>query len=203
MTNIKEEVENEIREIWKILLKTMDYYRCAYYLHNGNSPEESNYLQRSRPFKFIAHGLWSLTIIEITKLFSASDSHRYNVPKFIDKIAADGHFRKLKFSPASTTKWQGSIDGLQSKIKDVTTLRDKIYAHSDRVRPSIDEIDLSFGDIQQLLDIGQAIVKEVYLTILGAETSMDSPFFGQEELNFIQILVKEKQDRIQAILAKK
>jgi len=203
MASIKDELENEICEMWKIFLKTMDYYRCAHYLHNGTTSEESNFLQHSRPFQFIAHGLWSLTIIETTKLFSSSTRHRFNVPKFIEKIAAEGYFGRLSFSADSIKKWRESIDGLQPKINAITILRDKVYAHTDSVRPQINEIDLSFGDVQQLLDIGQAIVKEVYFSILGAEASMDSPFFAQDELRFIQILAKEKQGRIEAILSEK
>ncbi|HEY4289899.1 MAG TPA: hypothetical protein VGN00_22515 [Puia sp.] len=203
MSNLKEELSNEIKEIWKIVLLAKDFYNCAFYFQNGSSSDDEKFLRDSRPFQFFAHGFWRLTIIELTKLFSMSESHRFNVPKFVGKLGKDGHFAALNISSELICRWQQSLEDFQPKIESIVVLRNKLYAHTDRMKPDTSQMDLSFQDVKHLLDLGRQIVQDIYQSILGAEASMDSPFLEKTDLNFISILAWEKNDQIQAVLGEK
>jgi hypothetical protein len=198
-----DELNKEIGEIWHILTYAKGFYEYASYLHNPSSNEELEYLQRSEDFRFISHSLWRMAIVELAKLFSTSESHRFNLAKFINKLGKGEHFGNLGISADTIQAWKDAISEQELQINGVVILRNKIYAHTDADYRNFRTLDISFSDLRQLIDIVEKVIKEIHLNILGSEVDMTSPFFDKGRFNIIKVLAKEKSDRISTLLGSK
>lgn len=197
----QQELKEDILRIWKIEILAKECFQISYYFHNPNTSEEAEYLDKHRELGFIRHILWRMTIIELSKLYSnSSERDRYNLKHFISKLKKGGYFGDMGISQASIEKWELALSVNQNQIKNILTLRDKIYAHTDPRRDDNNTIDLSFQDIEVLIKLAEDIIKEIYIVVFDADADMSPLIFDPNRFDMIKILATEKRKRIEEIL---
>lgn len=203
MTQKKKELEEEISNIWDILIYAKDCYQYSFYLHKPETLEETDYLNNSQDFKFIRHILWRMTIIEIAKLFSNSKTRdRYNLKHFINKLKKAGHFGDCKINIITIEKWEEQLLINETLIKDILTLRDKIYAHTDPNKEEYTKIEITFEKIGSLLNIVEDVIQDIYLSVFNSGVDFESPFMDNNRTNIVKILATEKMKRIEELTSK-
>lgn len=197
----KGEIKQEIWGIWEILILARECFEYSNYLYNPDTKEESEYLSFSQDFDFIRHILWRMTIIELSKLFSSSAKRdRFNLKHFISKLKKAGHFSKAEINEVTINKWETELSKNEKTVKNILTLRDKIYAHSDLKKDDFNTIQITFQEIEKLILIAENVVKEIYLTVFDADTEMTTIVFDKNNFDIIKILADEKRKSIEALL---
>ena len=135
-------------------------------------------------------------IVETAKLFSSSKNDKYRISSFIESLS-NGCFEKLKFPQDVIDKWSKKLDDLNTQIKNVKTLRDNIYAHTDYPN-NIDDIDVSLSDVDLLLNFAEEVLQDIY-TVMDVEFDAETSLSGVEDCNILELLVigyKQRQDDI-------
>ena len=197
----EKEFREEIWRIWEILIVAKECFQYSYYLHFPDTKEEAEYLSYSQDFGFISHILWRMTIIELSKLFSSSSKRdRFNLQHFISKLKISGYFSNIGISEVTLDKWDKDFIAKAVSINNLLTLRDKIYAHTDSKKEDYTKVDLTFKDVQSLINLVEDIVQEIYLVVFDAGTDMSTPIFDRINFNIIRILAEEKRKKIEEIL---
>lgn len=193
----KNELKQEIWGIWEILILARECFEYSNYLYNPDTKEESEYLSISQDFDFIRHILWRMTIIEFSKLFQRD---RFNLKHFIDKLKKAGQFSKAGINDVTINKWEAELAYNEKTITNIITLRNKIYAHSDLKKDDYNAIQITFQEIAKLIVIVENVIKEIYLTVFGADTEMTTIVFDKNNFDIIKILVDEKRKSIEELL---
>jgi len=197
----RKEISSEILSIWKILTYAKECFQYSYYLHKPDTKEEIDYLNRSRDFKFIAHTLWEYTVIQLSKLFSESSKRdRYNISHFISKLKPNGHFGNMKISETIINKWENQIAANQVTINNILTLRDKVYAHTDSNWDDYNNIEITFKQTEQLIEIVETIIFDIYTIVLDTHPVMNTPFFRKGRFNIIKVLADEEKRADEAFI---
>lgn len=146
----KDEIKQEIWGIWEILILARECFEYSNYLYNPDTKEEKEYLTYSEDFDFIRHILWRMTIIELSKLFSGSRKRdRFEIKTFIAKLKKSGQFSEAGISEATINKWETELLDSNKTVKNILTLRDKIYAHSDLKKDDYNTIQITFAVFMQ------------------------------------------------------
>lgn len=86
---------------------------------------------------------------------------------------------------------------MNTQIKNVKTLRDNIYAHTDYPN-NIDDIDVSLSDVDLLLNFAEEVLQDIY-TVMDVEFDAETSLSGVEDCNILELLVigyKQRQDDI-------
>ena len=193
----KEELRKEIEKIWEILTYVKDCYSYSKYIRNPDTLKEKEYIAKSNDFKFMTHAFWRLTIIELAKLFSTNnETHKYNLNKFIDKLKPDGHYRNLKIDPSLVSRWSQKLIENSSSIQIVLQLRNEVYAHTDNY-PNLDYAnDITYEDVEDLIDVISDIVKTIYSVLFNSDALIRPISYRENSFNMIKILAEEKETRI-------
>lgn len=188
----KEEIKDEIWEIWQILLLAKECYSYSFYLHKPDTREELQYLNHSRDFQFIRHVMWKMAVIELSKLFkNSAKSDRYNIVHFINKLKRNGYFGKLGISESKIDEWEKLINKNDETISKILNLRDKVYSHTDTNKEKHSKTDLSFEKTEKLLKIIEAVIQEIYDTVFDSHALMETVFFERKNFKIIEILAEE------------
>lgn len=199
--NKKEEIRNNIFEIWKISTNAKRYLAYTSYLHMPDTKEELEYLRKSRDFQFIAHSLWRNAVIELSKLFNDSKKRdKFNIFHFIKKLEKNGHFRIFKIDQAKIDFWYNSIEENRNTIILINKLRDKVYAHTDGPVNKIGLETPTFKQTEKLIDIIENVIKEIYFNIFESEVVIESPNLELSPSRIIKVLAAEKNSRISRLL---
>lgn len=197
----KDEIKQEIWGIWEILILARECFAYSNYFYNPDTKEESEYLSFSQDFDFIRHVLWRMTIIELSKLFSSSSKRdRFNLSHFISKLKKSGQFSKAGIKDLTIDNWETELSNNKRTISDILTLRDKMYAHSDFKKDDYNTVQITFQEVEKLINIIENLIKEIHLTVLGADTEMATIIFDKQNFNIIKILADEKRKAIETIL---
>ncbi|TDN80383.1 hypothetical protein DET49_13224 [Salegentibacter sp. 24] len=193
----KEEINNNIWEIWKISLNAKRFLKYSFYLHKPDTNEEFEYLKKSRDFKFIADALWRNCVIELSKLFYDSKKRdKFNIFHFIKKLEKDVHFRNFKISKTKIDFWYNQIEENRKTIDLITELRDKVYAHTDGPIERIGLDTPTFEQTEKLIDIIESVITEIYSSVFDSHAMMNSPNLELNPSKIIKILAAEKKARI-------
>ncbi|NOU47518.1 MAG: hypothetical protein HOO86_10705 [Bacteroidales bacterium] len=203
MTRKEKELEEEISKIWNILIYVKDCYDYSYYIHKPETSEEADYLKNSQDFEFIRHILWRMAIIEIAKLFcNSAKRDRYNLRHFISKLKKAGQFGDSGINVTTIEKWEAQFSLNEVLINDVITIRDKVYAHTDPNKEEYTKIEISFKKIDDLINIAEDVIREIFKTVFDSEVDFDSPLLDKNRNNIIKILAAEKRNRIEELALK-
>jgi hypothetical protein len=199
MENI-EDLRKETFSIIKIYLSAKENFNFCYYLHKPDTKIEAEYLMIDRNLKFIRHSLWRLSIIELAKLFSDRKStHKFNLLHFLSKLRPEGHYKSFKIDPLKILEWERLIYTNENLIKDIITLRDKIYAHTDPNKEEYNKIEIYFTQIEELFEIVEILLKEVFLIAFSATLDLRTPTFERNSFDLVKILAQEHNRKIEEI----
>jgi len=197
----KEEIKEEIVQIWQILLIAKECYLYSFYLHKPDTKEELDYLQKSRDFHFIRHIMWRMTVIELSKLFRESSTNdRFNIFHFISKLKKGGHFGKLGISENKIAEWESRISDNSQTISEILMLRDKLYSHTAPNKKRYGKSDVTFEKAEELIKIVESVIQEIYSSVFDSYASIGTINFNRERFKVIEILAEEKKKRIDALL---
>jgi hypothetical protein len=192
MTSKQKELHEQIWHIWQIEITAKDCFQYSYYLHKPSTEVEFEYLKNHPDFTFIRHILWRMTIIELSKLFSSSPTRdKFNINHLINKLKKDGHFGELGISHLKIEEWELTLRNNQKQIDTIITLRDKIYAHTDRKKEEFKLIQLSFEEIEVLLKTVSDIIREINIVVFEKDPDMSNLTFDKENFNIIKTLANE------------
>lgn len=197
---LKKEFENKLKKFRDIFVLAKELYLYTKYYHSPKTAEEREFLTSSpysRDLQLILHLMYRSLIVEAAKLFSSSKNDKYRISSFVESLSKDGCFEKLKFSQDVIDKWSKKLDDLNTQIKNVKTLRDNIYAHTDYPN-NIDDIDVSLSDVDLLLNFTEEVLQDIY-TVMDVEFDAETSLSGVEDCNILELLVigyKQKQDDI-------
>lgn len=111
----KEKLKKNIRSIWEILTISKECFEYAFYFHKPETDDESEYLNKSRDFKFIRHILWRMTIIELSKLFrNSKNSDRHNLNHFINQLKRNQYFGDIGVLEEKIQNWEKVLQDNQN-----------------------------------------------------------------------------------------
>ena len=198
MPSRKKEVEKEIETIHLILVFARECFQYCYYFFNPNTVEEEDYLKRSDDFDFLKHVLWRMTIIELSKLFcNSADRDKFNLYHFTNKFRKDGHYSEFSISEEKLKEWENKLEIARLSIENLLKIRDKVYAHTDKIKIDVNTWGLTTKEVEKLIDIAEDVIKEIYLTVIGADVSMDTVIFSREHFEVIKILADARRKDIE------
>lgn len=153
---IKNQLQEEIKEIYRILVTAYQAFEFSFYLNQPSTEEEEKYSKSSTFFRFTEYTFWRVLVVELSKLLSENkQTNKFNVRKLLSKLKSNGHYRKLGFDGKLILEWENELEIKESTIQEILDLRDKIYSHSDPqiVREDvIQNIKLTYGRTKELLD---------------------------------------------------
>lgn len=193
----KAELKKTIGNIWEIVTVLKDCFEYAQYLHLPETEDESDYLNKSRDFKFMRHILWRMTIIDLSKLYSKSKKRdKFNLICFVNNLKRNQYFGQIGISNVIIEEWENRIIDNQKVIETILLLRDKFYAHKDSKIDNLKSLEISFQEIETLIILAEEIIKEIYSAAFNSHAEMRSIFFKRERFNVIKILAEEKNIRM-------
>lgn len=159
------------------------------------------YIETDESLKFIRHSLWRISVIELSKLFNDRKStDKLNLHHFIKKLKPDGHYKKFKVDSSILKEWVQAIEENKAVISDITTLRDKIYAHSDPNNSTYNTIRIYFDKVDKLLKLVETILSYIYLSVLVTTFDFEDPYFSRKDFQLVTILATEQKRRNDALL---
>jgi hypothetical protein len=189
----KEELNEELTQVWLILVAAKESYQYCYYMHKPKSDSELKYINDSKDFKYIRHLLWRVTIIELAKIFRESkETDRFNIFHLLNKLKSLGYFKSLKFPNQKILEFESTLkqDNLINQIID---LRDKIYAHTDSNTDKLETNLITFEALENLIHKTERIINEIFETVLNTTIQFDSPVFNRERFDAFEILAKDRE----------
>lgn len=204
MEILKAELKKKLDKISQIYIFTQEIYLYTEYFYNPNTQNEFMLLTNSihsTHLRFISHIMFRTLIIEISKLYSHSDSDKYRLESFIISLAKNGHFRKINFPNDKVEKWkkQLELDTNKNIIDELLQLRSKVYAHTDDLSNLTQKTDVTFEKIKSLLDLALDIIKSVFSIVFNTHFDEESSQFDKERFLALKILAKGealRQDEI-------
>lgn len=196
--NIKKtELKESIWPIWEILTISKDCYEYAFYFHKPETDDESEYLNNSSDFRFIRHMLWRMTIIELSKLFSNSKNRdKFNLNHFINKLKKNQYFGDIGILQEKIENWEKILQDNHKLINNILILRDKIYAHRDPKKDDFKLIDITFQEIEILINLSEEIITEIYSVAFDSHAHITTIYFKKNQFKLIKILAEEKKNRL-------
>lgn len=206
MSDLKQELNTKLEKILHVYIFAQDAYLYTEYFHHPNTEEELNLVVKSAhstALLKIMHFMFRTVIIEVSKLFSHSNSDKFQLEKFIQSLSPSGHFRKIGISPDHINQWKQLLADNQKTIDNVLLLRSKLYAHTDDPMTDYNYVDISFKEIKQLLDIAGEILKRIYSDIFQTELLLDSPTFDRQRFIILKLLAKAEDDRLNDIFGRR
>jgi hypothetical protein len=191
------ELEIEIKNVWDIFTNANECFHYSNYLHNPETQDELDYLNSSRDLQYIRHIMFRMSIIELSKLFSGSkDRDRFNIRCLIKKLKKNEYFGKMGITDDELNRWDAEIDKNGKAIDNILKLRDKVYAHTDSDAETYKSIDLSFKEIEPLLNIVEEIIRKIYSSVFNTFADVEPVVFDKKRFSVIKILAGEKKKRL-------
>lgn len=130
------------------------------------------------------------TILELDKLFSEKKkNHKFCIAKLIDKANKSRQLDSASSDNPSIIKWKNEIIKFYPFIEQISNLRDKHFAHTDKHDPTgLNTLTIDYrsivdnNKIEELFDFLDRVIKEIYLKYIGGyyDTSL---FFTADRIN--------------------
>jgi len=198
----KQELKSELHSIWNILLLTIQCYEYSYYLYYPKRIKEKEYITNSFFFDFTRHIYWRVTIIELSKLIvDNKETQKYNIHHFLNKLKKNGHFGKLGFEIRKIDEWETLFNKNSEVIKEIESLRNKIYSHTDRnIASLIDDSIITFEKVETIINIIGNIITKIGSDLLNEHIVIKPLNVVREKFSLINILVDEKEKRTNKIV---
>ena len=200
----KEELKEKIGKLLMVFAHANEQYHYVEYFHNPATKEERDIMiegPMAPDFEIIKHMLFRSFIIEIAKLYSSSDSHKYRLGKLVDSLAPDGHYASVAISKTHLAEWKQLLDDNKDIIDKITVLRNKEYAHTDDPDKNNTYIgDITFPQIKKLLDIAGAILMYLYDEVLESTLLLEPVIFDHERFLILKMAAKGEKQRRKEIM---
>ncbi len=194
----KEKLDSEISKIWDIYLIGKECFDYARYLYHPRTNLEKQYLEKQNDFGFIRHILFRNSLIELSKLFCDRKSEKYNIHKLLQNLKEGQYYGDMFREDLKILIWEQSIFKRTELILKITTLRDKVYSHTD---PDFEtNLDIDFDEISGLFDIVNDIITTICDKIFNCGADLGNIYFDFDRFNVIDILAKEKENRLKKYL---
>ena len=197
----KEELQKNILSIWKILGNCTESYQFCKYLYSPETPDEKQYIENSRYFKYIRHILWRNSVIELSKLFSISKRRdKYNISHFINKLRREGHFKIFQIDAHKIYDWESALATNKPIIDNLLILRDKVYAHTDVFNANESLNGLTFQEMEILIYLVEDIIREIYRSVYGSDVDLRTPLFSAGNFKLINYLIEHKEFKAKELI---
>jgi len=181
---MEEELEKELKEIFKIYIRTKQSYESFL---NLSEIDKISYF-----WKHLAFISQKDLFIEIDKLTSKSYNQKFRLTKLFNKLKLGGNFQKFNFSQTKLKEWEDKLTELTSDTEKINTLRSEKYAHSDRGKNEKHKsIQVGFSKFKDLLNLIEDVLKTIYHDCLNKDIEQDINHFLQK-IN----LLKELQEAL-------
>ncbi len=194
-------LKTDIEIRWKILIITKEVLKFTAYFEQPKTQLEQNYIHRNRHLGFIGWALWRLAIIELCKLFGDSSNQKFNMLKLLQKMDKAGSYGSLKFNAETLAELNRRVAELAPVISEVSRLRDKLYAHTDKDPFEQTDFFIKTNDCFVLVEFAEEIIRTLAGTYLNIDYIANTLYFDSQSLDFIHILAKLEQDEHIAIAA--
>jgi hypothetical protein len=206
MKTKKQEFQAHLDVIFKILQMAKENFSYCQYLYEPVSISEREYITIDRHLQFIRFSLWQITIIELNKLISESSSHKFNFYSLIKNLKHGGHYSSFRVSESNIIAWENVLllhEGLTAKVK---RLRDKLYAHTDRITEELKSTSIILSDISNLILVLQNLLNTIGQTTLQLDYVFSEVYFNEDDFDLVKILAEEHKREIEffdGLLSKK
>lgn len=128
-----EQLKGKTWETIRVLLDAKDVFNYCKYFYEPPNREECELANSMIHIRIIRFALYKQTVIELAKLLSGSDNDKFRISKYIDALKPDGYYGELKFPMEKILQYEKNFSSVNNIISDVLTLRDKFYAHTERI----------------------------------------------------------------------
>ncbi|WP_162055193.1 AbiU2 domain-containing protein [Pontibacter pamirensis] len=193
---MKAELKSDISSIWKIFHLAKQSYQYSYYLHKPDSEEETTEINRNHFLNFTRHTILRVLIIELCKLYNKdSNNQKFSVPKLLKKLKRYGHYSKLKFDQAKLVQWDLKLQSYESTINNINVLRDKLYAHTDRQKPDLEQYGFEFEELKVLLELTEDIIFQINSDLFDSHTDFRTEF-DMCEMDIVKKLVELRENEL-------
>jgi hypothetical protein len=192
--------------IINILCDTKDVFNYCKYFYQQNNSEELVFANTEFSIHIIRFTLWKQTIIELAKLFSIRDTDKFRISKYIDNLKPDGYYGDLKFPTNKILEYERKILSHGVVISNILLLRNKLYAHTDRIFAHSDldireyyNISISFDQIENLIKLLNEILYDVFGEVFNSDLDL-SIQSDTHEMNILSKLVAYNKIKTQNLI---
>lgn len=173
------DLDNAISQIWLMYSNSYEYFYCLKQLKEYAKTEYSD----SRFLSFITYSSWYILIIELSKVFQHDNrNQQYNVYGLINKLVNE--YKSLEFNSLilldDVKRFQSDFNS--SKIIEIRNrliiLRDKFYAHTDRLDEKfVKEINISISEIELLFKILRDFIFDIKSKVFKSHVLFEEDIF--------------------------
>lgn len=190
---MKEELEQEVRDINNIIFMAVESFKIVEYLaKKDEDPDKSSIKSRNNFFTYTMITNWRITVIELSKLLSGAKNEAYDLRRFINKLQPGGVFDKAGIDQESIKTWKHQLSKEAVAIDNIVKQRNKLYADTDRDAAAIKN-EVSVGKAKELITVIQTVIKEIYITVFKSGFSFDAFNSPVNNLSWIiDALAKQK-----------
>jgi uncharacterized protein YoxC len=153
----KQELREEIETFWKIYITARHSLEITKYLADSKTKRSENLF-----WKHIQITCFKNAIVELDKLVSESENQKFRVSKLISKLLPKGHFRTFQFPEEKINEWNDQLHEYSDTITQIKTLRDNLYAHTDRKKLSLEELNVDRIELEKIFDFVEDVIQSVY-----------------------------------------
>ncbi|KGK29583.1 hypothetical protein [Cellulophaga sp. E6(2014)] len=205
--NKKEQLKKDLDKITKSIVTFLQSFEFCYYL---NYPKSDNildekhlkYITNSGFFSFSRYALWRLTIIELHKLTNDNkETDKYNLHHLLRKLEKGGIYQSLNIDESKISEWKTELKKQNESIEQVSSLRFKLYAHTDHnYKNVINNAELTLKETEELINVVVKIIFEIYSIVFDTHFEF-KPIHEKKTLRRIvdDILTKRESDRKSAV----
>ncbi|MET4139687.1 hypothetical protein [Pedobacter sp. UYP1] len=194
-------LKTEIEIRWKILIIIKEVLKFAAYFEQPETQLEQYYIRQHRHLGFIGWSLWRLAVIELCKLFGDSTNQKFNILKLLQKMDKTGYYGVLKFNTETLVEFNQRVAELIPTIKEVSRLRDKLYAHTDKDPFEQTDTFINTDDCFVLVGFAEEVIRTLAGTYLDTDYIVNTLYYDSRNFDFIHTLAKLEQDKHIALAA--
>ena len=205
--NRREQLKDDLNKITKSIITFLQSFEFCYYLNypkTDNQLDEKHlkYITNSGFFSFSRYALWRVTILELHKLTNDNkETDKYNLHHLLRKLKKGGVYQSLKIDESKINEWETELKKQKESIKQVSTLRFKLYAHTDNnYKNVINDSELTLKATEELINVVVKIIFEIYLIVFDTHFEF-KPIHEKKTVRKIidDILIKRESDKSKAV----
>jgi hypothetical protein len=205
--NKKQQLKKDLDKITKSIVTFLQSFEFCYYLNYPKSDNVLNekhikYITNSGFFSFSRYALWRLTIIELHKLTNDNkETDKYNLHHLLRKLEKGGIYQSLNIVESKISEWKTELKKQNHSIEQVSSLRFKLYAHTDHnYKNVIKNSELTLKETEELINVVVKVIFEIYSIVFDTHFEF-KPIHEKKTLRRIvdDILTKRESDRKSAV----
>lgn len=194
---LKSELKKDILSIWKIFHLAKQSFQYSNYLHSPDTEEEATEINRNHFLRFTSHIILRVLVIELCKLYNNDNNNqKFSIPKLLKKLKNDGHYSKLNFNQEKLGEWVSKLQSLERTVININVLRDKLYAHTDRQKPDLEQYGFEFEELKVLLELTEDIIFNINSDLFDTHTDLRTEF-DMCEMDLVKNIVDFKENELQ------